>query len=155
MGQRLIISEEERSRIAGMYGLVNEQMVPKNLRKIESLDIVGDTVNFYKDKENNILYSDISPSKIKAQGTLPGTNDFDIFIEKDGKPYRLTFYCQGQYFTPRDGFNVRGDAKYYTNEKLRDAISREYCSKNDAGKDVPKADWASNDDKGDDMSNMA
>ena len=155
MGQRLIISEEERRQINKMYGLVNEQMVPKNLRKIESLDIVGDTVNFYKDKANNILNSEISPSEIKAQGTLPGTNDFDIFIEKDGKPYRLTFYCQGQYFAPRDGFNVKGEAKYYPNKKLRDAISREYCSKNDAGKDVPKADWASNDDKGGDMSNMA
>jgi len=132
---------------------LNENPMP-SVSPISSLDIVGKTVNFYSDKGNTKLLSSYSPSTIKGQGTNP-KGGFDIFIEVKGSPVsnRLNFNCQGQYFTITEKTGGNPNFHMYPNKELSDLISREYCSKNDAGMDVPKADFASTD--GGDNSNMA
>jgi len=133
---------------------LNEQ--PLGASSINDInDIYGKDVNFYSDKANRELISGYSPSTIKGFGTNP-KGEFDMFIEfkgsTSGKGQRITFNCQNQYFTI-SGIGGNPNFHMYVNKNLTELISGEVCNKNDAGMDVPKADFASTD--GGDNSNMA
>lgn len=92
MGQRLIISENEKSQIAKMYGLIKEDAVehiPSNL--------VGKTMDLYTDFDNKNVYGsqfiikDVDSDELKVRGKVDG-NDFTII---------LTYNCECKCFTPR------------------------------------------------------
>ena len=86
MGQRLIISEEERSRISGMYGLVNEQ---KFIDKIGFNQISEDDYNI----NYNLAY--IYPSdfleKMKSFRTVGDMEKYMRSIEPTLKPNKNWF----------------------------------------------------------------
>ena len=86
MGQRLIISENERSQIAKMHGLVKEEAVPNNL--------VGKTMDLYTDYDNKNIYTRVTingvdSDMLKVRGPING-NDFTIL---------LTYNCECKCFT--------------------------------------------------------
>lgn len=153
MGQRLIISEEDRSRISQMYGLVNEQG-SKIMYLSKPEDLIGKTVNFYADKENqNNPIVVLQQSKITGVDEDPTNNIFTVKPRSLGKPFDLRYNCERKDFTVYSSGAPIPNKKLY-NKNLSDAVFKLYCSKNASGNDVQKADFASN-DKGGDTSNIA
>lgn len=121
MGQRLIISEEERSQINKMYGLVNEQtrlLLPDNL-KINVRKLNGDT--FFTIELDN--------KKVKADGDIVNVggkddNDKEITVKYDCQKdkYRM-FYGNGDNF---DGMDITGMISKKAKEALKNI--KTYCS---------------------------
>lgn len=122
MGQRLIISEEERSRISGMYGLVNEQDEP-GYRINKELVI---TSAFDWDKgESRTIYVKTLPGVFRENGKIREGVIFAYFSydKNDTKGYgenrldfgkRVQFTCGKNYVNlpPIPGLNNQGSEKF-------------------------------------------
>jgi len=154
MGQRLIISENERNHIAKMHGLIKEQ--PGDIRPPQgpqpkapqppkatavntvtnAKDLVGKTVNFYEDIENKKAVNELTQMTIDAVSEQ--LHELKLKY-KNGSPnaFHLTFDCASKAFTTHNN-----QFKYY-NKFLADALTKIWCSKNSAGSDAPRADFAS------------
>ena len=74
MGQRLIITEEERSRISGMYGLVNEQKVSAKQVAGPFPDKLKKDVNFYIFQDGSKFYIYVT-NPLQKEPTLSWDND--------------------------------------------------------------------------------
>lgn len=122
MGQRLIISEEERSRISRMYGLVNEQDEP-GYRINKELKI---TSAFDWDKgESRTIYVKTLPGVFRDNGKIREGVRFAYFSydKDDYKGYgeerlefgkRVQFTCGKNYVNlpPIPGLNNEGSEKF-------------------------------------------
>ena len=149
MGQRLIISENERSQIAKMHGLIKEQPgdtqpgqppkapQPPKATAVNTVtnpkDLVGKTVNLYKDVENR----QIEPTLTQMSITRVNEPGFEIQVGRSDVRFNLKFDCASKSFSTNNNQN-----KYY-NKPLADLLTKTWCSKNNAGSDVPRADFAS------------
>ena len=142
MGQRLIISEEERHQINKMYGLVNEQDEP-GYRINKKLIITSD---FDWDKgESRTIYVKTLPNVLRENGKLREGARFSYFSydENDTKGYgedrldfgkQVQFSCDQNYVNlpPITGLNNHPEAA----EKFAGVLSNEdnnwvqqYCKK--------------------------
>ena len=118
MGQRLIISENERSQIAKMHGLIKEDAVehiPSNL--------VGKTMDLYTDLDNKNVYGSqfminaVDTDELKVRGEVDG-NKFDIL---------LTYNCECKCFTPRFMGSGKTGPKLY-NTKMSALLNPILCA---------------------------
>jgi len=143
MGQRLIISEEERSRISGMYGLVNESITGKGLE----LFIVGETRPGQEEPAYRVMI--VGPAKwvsnhhISIPVTTADKSREGNIITKCDDDYGYYYFMDGAAASVK---NPQNDSKkvFLTREGeniLKPEIKR-LC-----------AQFVSND--GEDMSNMA
>lgn len=117
-------------------------------------DLIGKTVNFYADKENqNDPIVVLQQSEIIDVDEDPTNNIFTVKPKSIGKPFDLRYNCERKDFTVYSSGAPVPNEKLY-NKNLSDAVFRLYCSKNSTGKGVQKADFASTDGN-DDTSNVA
>jgi hypothetical protein len=131
---------------------LNEQPLEKNKPKPE--DLIGKTVNFYEDKENQNKIIVLQQAKITGVDENETNNVFTVTPKSMGKPFELRYNCERKDFTVfSSGAPSEAPKKLY-NKSLSDAAFEIYCTTNSAGKGVQKADFAST-DGGDDVSNMA
>lgn len=78
MGQRLIVTENEKNHISKMYGLINEQPLSGSYN-MNPKSLIGKTVNFYRDTENKQIIPAFSQVKIiSVEDYRQGVIRFDI-----------------------------------------------------------------------------
>ena len=116
MGQRLIISEEERSRISGMYGLVNEQ---NNTETIFQMLEGKEFPDLTKQVEGDtILYSLIDPVTKKRRlwwisFRITGNNQVETEIAASDPKY---FKLIKKMFDSLRGFREVGWVEGFDND---------------------------------------
>lgn len=127
MGQRLIISENEKSQIAKMHGLIKEG-IPENL--------VGKTMYLYTDFDNRNVYGslftikdvDSAGDELRVRGEVDG-NNFTII---------LTYNCECKCFTPKFVDGGKTGPKLY-NTKMSALLNPILCA--NVNPTTPKSDF--------------
>jgi hypothetical protein len=96
MGQKLIISEEDRNRITKMYGLVNEEYVENT-----PLYIYDTNETNFKDTDiKKTIYIKSKPLQRYINGKSMDDLIFTFDINKNGPGVaEATFYCTQNYIT--------------------------------------------------------
>jgi hypothetical protein len=96
MGQRLIISEEDRNRITKMYGLVNEEYVENT-----PLYIYNTNETNFKDTDiKKTIYIKSKPLQRYVNGKSMNQLEFTFDIDKNGPGVaEATFSCTQNYIT--------------------------------------------------------
>ena len=142
MGQRLIISEEERSRISGMYGLVNEELSEQkddpntpSTEKGYKVGPIPGTAHF-KGMEFDVSATPIKSDRIKIQSELRQAESLNI-IEFDysfaptksrsGFVAPAEFNCNtGMLYLPYDAEGGKEAKNYAIGEKFSYLLTK-FC----------------------------
>jgi hypothetical protein len=168
------ISQEEKNRILEMHSakknVISEQFeLDDKPRPNQKINIVGKTVNLYRDKFSKNLMVQlkiISDIQDPASKKVKIGVDINPFVKKGFKnvnKVELVFNCET---SDDDGFLVLingkpfidGNSKVFThlfNPNLIGRLLEKYCSFNDSSKFVPKADFVMNNTQDDSTNNFA
>ena len=168
------ISQEEKNRILEMHSakknVISEQFeVDDKPRPNQKINIVGKTVNLYRDKFSKDLLIQtkiISDIQDPASKTVKIGLDMSPFVKKGIKnvdKVELLFNCETSY---DNGFLVLVNGKPFKegnpkvskrvfNPNLIGRLLEKYCSNNDSSKFVPKADFVMNNSQDDSTNNFA
>jgi hypothetical protein len=116
------------SSMGDVKPLINEQTTN---------DLIGKTVNLYKDLEMKRVWRTFKIESVKknANGAF-----LSLAIENEKMDY--DFFCKNPnrigYYDSSIGYN------YYYNKQLTDSLNSQFCQTGQGGENVPKADMASN-----------
>lgn len=126
MGQRLIISEEERSQINKMYGLVNEQtrlLLPDNL-KINTLFPASGKVDETLELDNKTVKADGDIVRVNAIQIEPKLDDYDL------SKFIVKYDCKKDKYYKYWYRNENWESEIYLSDKAKEALKniKTYCS---------------------------
>lgn len=133
MGQRLIISEEERSRISGMYGLVNEQKAGDKAPLEQLPKQIQDFVKKYN-LTGYFNYSSVNGKIGERFGYNKGNTNSDIAVS-DIQTYEKykgqASKCKEreEYFKKTLSDIMNGNESEEEDPRMKDRNKRKYCER--------------------------
>ena len=133
MGQRLIISEEERSRISGMYGLVNEQKDGDDAPLEQLPKQIQDFVKKYN-LQGSFNYSSVTGKIGERFGYNKGNKHSDIAVSdiqtyEKNKGQASKCMEREEYFNRTLSNIMNGNESEEEDPRMKDPYKRKYCER--------------------------
>ena len=136
MGQRIIISEEEKGRIQDLYKQIFPDTPNTAIGQIKNMD--GQTVNLYLDVQNKKFYKTAEIFRIKKTSN-------SILIQFVGFDKVFSFSCN------KDHIAEIGGQKIYYSTKFIAELKKQFCGVSTGGTNVPKANFTQSSSSPSDM----